>query len=60
MNPFFSSALASGIWVGGRSAGLLIPGLDRAQVQRIIAEAGETCPFCKALRGDNSVRLVTD
>ena len=37
-----------------------LPGIDRAQVQRIMNEAHKTCPYSKALRGDNSVTLVVD
>jgi len=37
-----------------------IPGVDRAQTQRIMAEAHQTCPYSKALRGDTSVKLIAD
>ena len=37
-----------------------LPGIDRAQVQRIMDEAHKTCPYSKALRGDASVKLVVD
>ena len=37
-----------------------LPGIDRAQAQRIMDEANRTCPYSKALRGDTSVRLVVD
>src|SRR6185503_16799015 len=37
-----------------------LPGIDRAQVQRIMDEAHKTCPYSKALRGDTSVKLVVD
>ena len=37
-----------------------LPGVDRAQVQRIMDEAHKTCPYSKALRGDTSVKLVVD
>ncbi len=37
-----------------------IDGLDRVQVQRIMEEAHRTCPYSKALRGENSVLLVVD
>ena len=37
-----------------------LPGIDRAQVQRIMEEAHKTCPYSKALRGDTSVTLVAD
>ncbi|MEO6183147.1 MAG: Ohr family peroxiredoxin [Verrucomicrobiota bacterium] len=37
-----------------------LPGIDRAQAQRIMDEAHKTCPYSKALRGQNSVKLVVD
>ena len=37
-----------------------LPGIERAQVQRIMDEAHTTCPYSKALRGDTSVTLVVD
>ncbi len=37
-----------------------IPGLDKAQAQRLMDEAHKTCPYSKALRGDTSVSLVVD
>ncbi len=37
-----------------------LPGIERAQVQRIMDEAHRTCPYSKALRGDSSVKLVVD
>jgi Ohr subfamily peroxiredoxin len=37
-----------------------LPGTDRAQAQRIMDEAHQTCPYSKALRGDTSVRLFVD
>ena len=37
-----------------------LPGIDRAQAQRIMEEAHITCPYSKALRGDTSVKLVVD
>lgn len=37
-----------------------LPGIDRAQVQRIMDEAHRTCPYSQALRGDTSVKLVAD
>lgn len=37
-----------------------IPGTDRPQVQRIMQEAHQTCPYSKALRGDAAVTLVVD
>jgi len=38
----------------------LLPGVERAQVQRIMDEAHKTCPYSKALRGDCSVKLTVD
>jgi osmotically inducible protein OsmC len=37
-----------------------LPGIDHAQVQRIMEEAHKTCPYSKALRGDVSVKLTAD
>jgi Ohr subfamily peroxiredoxin len=37
-----------------------LPGVDRAQVQRIMDEAHKTCPYSKAMRADASVKLVVD
>jgi organic hydroperoxide reductase OsmC/OhrA len=37
-----------------------LPGIDRAQVQRIMDEAHKTCPYSKVLRGDTAVKLVVD
>jgi Ohr subfamily peroxiredoxin len=37
-----------------------LPGIDRAQAQRIMDEAHKTCPYSKALRGATSVKLVVD
>lgn len=37
-----------------------LPGVDRAQAERIMQQAHQTCPYSKALRGDNSVKLVVD
>src|SRR6185503_3858636 len=37
-----------------------LPGIDRAQAQRIMDEAHKTCPYSKALRGDASVKLTVD
>jgi Ohr subfamily peroxiredoxin len=37
-----------------------LPGIDRAQAQRIMDEAHKTCPYSRALRGDTSVKLVVD
>ena len=49
---------------GGYSLGVelhaQVPGLDQAQVQRIMEAAHQTCPYSKALRGDATVKLVAD
>lgn len=37
-----------------------LPGIDRTEAQRIMDEAHKTCPYSKALRGQNSVKLVVD
>jgi lipoyl-dependent peroxiredoxin len=37
-----------------------LPGIDRAQVQRVMEEAHKTCPYSRALRGDAPVKLVAD
>jgi osmotically inducible protein OsmC len=37
-----------------------LPGIDRAQAQRMMDEAHKTCPYSKAMRGDTSVTLVVD
>ena len=37
-----------------------LPGIDRAQAQRIMEEAHKTCPYSKAVRGDTAVKLVVD
>jgi osmotically inducible protein OsmC len=37
-----------------------VPGTDRPQVQRIMEEAHQTCPYSKALRGDTSVTLMVN
>ncbi len=37
-----------------------LPGTDRAQAQKIMEEAHRTCPYSKALRGDDEVKLVVD
>jgi Ohr subfamily peroxiredoxin len=38
----------------------LLPGVERAQAQRIMDAAHVTCPYSKALRGDTAVTLVVD
>ena len=37
-----------------------LPGTDRAQLNRIMDEADETCPYSKALRGGTAITLVAD
>ena len=37
-----------------------LPGVERAQAQRIMDQAHQTCPYSKALRGDASVKLMVD
>jgi organic hydroperoxide reductase OsmC/OhrA len=37
-----------------------LPGVERAQAQRIMDQAHQTCPYSKALRGDVSVKLMVD
>ncbi len=37
-----------------------LPGIERAQAQRIMEEAHRTCPYSRALRGDAVVTLVVD
>ncbi|MEO7299632.1 MAG: Ohr family peroxiredoxin [Verrucomicrobiota bacterium] len=37
-----------------------LPGVERALAQRIMEEAHQTCPYSKALRGMNSVKLIVD
>ena len=37
-----------------------LPGIERAQAQRIMETAHQTCPYSKALRGDTHVELVVD
>ena len=37
-----------------------LPGVDHAQVHRIMEEAHKICPYSKALRGDTTVKLVAD
>ena len=37
-----------------------LPGIERAQAQRIMEMAHQTCPYSKALRGDTKVELVVD
>jgi osmotically inducible protein OsmC len=37
-----------------------LPGIPRAQAERIMEEAHKTCPYSKALRGDTSVKLTVD
>ena len=35
-----------------------IPGVDRADVERVMQQAHVTCPYSKALRGDAPVTLI--
>jgi Ohr subfamily peroxiredoxin len=37
-----------------------LPGIERSQAQRIMEQAHQTCPYSKALRGDDSVKLMVD
>jgi Ohr subfamily peroxiredoxin len=37
-----------------------LPGVDSSQAKHIMDEAHKTCPYSKALRGDNSVILMID
>ncbi len=37
-----------------------LPGIERAQAQRIMETAHQSCPYSKALRGDTHVELVVD
>jgi len=37
-----------------------LPGVDRAQAERIMEAAHQTCPYSKALRGDAAVKLIVD
>jgi osmotically inducible protein OsmC len=37
-----------------------LPGVDRAQAQKIMEQAHRTCPYSKALRGEATVQLVVD
>jgi Ohr subfamily peroxiredoxin len=37
-----------------------LPGIEIAQAQRIMEQAHQTCPYSKALRGDDSVKLMVD
>ena len=37
-----------------------LPGVERAQGQKIMEAAHQTCPYSKALRGQNAVKLVVD
>jgi Ohr subfamily peroxiredoxin len=37
-----------------------LPGIERAQAQRLMEEAHQTCPYSKALRGDTAVTLRVD
>jgi Ohr subfamily peroxiredoxin len=37
-----------------------LPGVEHAQAQRIMEAAHLTCPYSRALRGENSVKLLVD
>jgi Ohr subfamily peroxiredoxin len=37
-----------------------LPGIERGQAERIMQEAHKTCPYSRALRGENSVKLIVD
>lgn len=37
-----------------------LPGVERAQAQRIMEEAHRTCPYSRALRGEAQVKLNVD
>jgi Ohr subfamily peroxiredoxin len=37
-----------------------IPGFKPAEVHQLMHEAHQTCPYSRALRGENSVKLVAD
>ena len=37
-----------------------LPGIERAQAQRIMEAAHQTCPYSKALRGETTVTLLVD
>jgi Ohr subfamily peroxiredoxin len=37
-----------------------MPGVDRTKGQQIMEQAHKTCPYSKALRGENTVKLVVD
>jgi osmotically inducible protein OsmC len=37
-----------------------LPGVEKAQAQRIMEEAHQTCPYSKAMRGDAPVKLMVD
>ena len=37
-----------------------LPGISHDQARRIMDEAHQTCPYSKALRGDNTVTLLVD
>ncbi len=37
-----------------------LPGIERSQAVRIMEAADLTCPYSKALRGTNSVKLMVD
>lgn len=51
---------ATGGYVLGVELHAHLPGVERSQAERIMGEADRTCPYSKALRGTNSVRLLVD
>ena len=50
---------AGGYWLSVELHAQL-PGIERAQAQRIMEAAHQTCPYSKALRGDTTVTLLVD
>jgi len=50
---------SSGYHIGVQLHGEL-PGIDKAQAQKIMELAHQTCPYSKAMRGDAKVRLIVD
>jgi lipoyl-dependent peroxiredoxin len=37
-----------------------MPGVDRAQVEKVMQEAHRTCPYSKAMRGEATVKLSVE
>ena len=50
---------AGGYWLSVELHAQL-PGIERAQAQRIMEAAHQTCPYSKALRGETTVTLLVD